>query len=67
MKEKIQEIGLDAQKYGLHSLWAGGVTNGGVPNRKSKSHSHWKSETAKDGYVKDSVDKRLLVSKSLGI
>ena len=70
VKEKFQEIGLDVQKYGLHSLRARGATvaaNAGVPDREFKRHGRWKSETAKDGYVKDSVDKRLLVSKSLGI
>ena len=47
VKEKFQEIGLDVQKYGLHSLWAGGVTaaaNARVPDRKFKRYSRWKSE-----------------------
>ncbi|KAL5497418.1 hypothetical protein EMCRGX_G013885 [Ephydatia muelleri] len=42
----------------MHSLRAGGATaaaNAGVPDRLFKRHGRWKSESAKDGYVKDSV------------
>ena len=66
VKEKFQEIGLDVQKYGLHSLWARGATaaaNARVPPIASSRGTVVGG--AKDG--KDSVDKRLLVSKSLGI
>ena len=48
------------------SLKAGGATiaaNAGVPDRLLKRHDRWKPETAKDGYVKDSVESRLAVSK----
>eukprot|EP00731_Ephydatia_muelleri_P026444 Em0018g544a len=51
------------------SLRAGGATaaaNAGVPDRLFKRHGCWRSESAKDGYVKDSVERRLSVSKSLG-
>ena len=47
VKEKFQEIGLDVQKYGLHSLWARGVTaaaNARVPDCEFKRYSRWKSE-----------------------
>ncbi|XP_071107737.1 integrase/recombinase xerD homolog isoform X1 [Haliotis cracherodii] len=60
----------DISKYGLHSLRAGGATaaaNNGVPDRMFKRHGRWKSENAKDGYVKDSVEHRLSVSMSLGL
>ena len=36
-------------------------------NRCWKRHGRWRSESAKDGYVVDSVDKRLSVSQILGL
>ena len=41
--------------------------NAGVEDRLFTRHGHWKSESAKDDYVKDSLDRRLKVSKGLGI
>ena len=67
---KIAQMGWDPKLFGMHSLRAGGVTataNTGVPDRLFKRHGRWKSETAKDGYVKDSLESRLSVSKSLGV
>lgn len=60
----------DIKKYGLHSLRSGGATiaaNLGISDRLFKRHGRWRSETAKDGYVKDSLGDRLRVSNSLGI
>lgn len=56
--------------FSMHSLRAGNATaaaNAGVPDRLFTRHGRWWSESAKDGYVKDSVEKRLSVSKNLGI
>ena len=67
---KIAQMGWDPKLYGMHSLRAGGATaaaNAGVPDRLFKRHGRWKSEAAKDGYVKDSIESRLTVSKSLGV
>ena len=67
---KISQLGFDPKLFGLHSLRAGGATaaaNAGVPDRLFKRHGRWKSESAKDGYIKDSMQKRLKVSKQLGI
>jgi integrase len=53
---------------GLHSLRSGGATaaaNAGVNDRCWKRHGRWRSESSKDGYVVDSVERRLTVSKSL--
>ncbi|XP_063421738.1 uncharacterized protein LOC134706597 isoform X1 [Mytilus trossulus] len=55
---------------GLHSLRAGGATaaaNSDVNERCWKRHGRWKSDTAKDGYVADSLDHRLQVTKKLGL
>ena len=68
--EKLQAVGLDRKKFGLHSLRAGGATaaaNKGIPDRLFKRHGRWASETAKDGYVKDSLSERLKVSQTLGL
>ena len=43
------------------------AANAGVPDRLFKRHSRWKSESAKDGYINDSMEKQLKVSQQLGI
>ena len=60
----------DVSVFGVHSLRSGGATaaaNAGVPDRHFKRHGRWKSETAKDGYVKDSLSSRLQVSRNIGL
>ncbi|KAK3105318.1 hypothetical protein FSP39_022401 [Pinctada imbricata] len=60
----------DIRSYGLHSLRSGGASaaaNHGIPDRLFKRHGRWRSENAKDGYIKDSLDDRLAVSKHLGL
>lgn len=55
---------------GLHSLRSGGATaaaNSDVDNRCLKRHGRWKSDTSKDGYIVDSVEKRLKISQTLGL
>lgn len=67
-RAKLQELGFDPNQYGLHSLRAGGASaaaNAGVPDRLFKRHGRWRSESAKDGYIKDSESALLSVSKSL--
>ena len=69
-KKKISDLGLPAEEFGLHSLRAGGTAaaaNAKVLNRCFKRHGRWKSENAKDEYVKDDIKSRLEVSKSLGL
>lgn len=66
---RIREVAGDLN-IGLHSLRSGGATaaaNAGVNDRCWKRHGRWKSETSKDGYAADSLERRLDVSKSLGI
>lgn len=67
---KLTSLGFNAKQFGLHSLRSGGASaaaNAGVPDRLFKRHGRWRSETAKDGYVRDSVPDLLSVSKSLDI
>lgn len=55
---------------GLHSLRSGGATaaaNAGINDRCWKRHGRWKSENSKDGYVADSLERRLAVSKVLAL
>ena len=54
----------DINKYGLHSLRSGGATraaNFGITDSLFKIHRRPRSETAKDGYVKDTLQNRLSV------
>ncbi|XP_068203660.1 uncharacterized protein [Palaemon carinicauda] len=60
----------DIKKYCLHSLRSGGAScaaNRGVKDRLFKRHGRWLSDSAKDGYVKDSLQERLSVSLTLGL
>jgi len=62
--------GFPAVDFGLHSLKAGGATAAavaGVQDRLFKKHGRWKSENAKDGYIEDSLQQRLSVTKNLGL
>ena len=66
----IEKIGLNAKDFGLHSLRSGGATaaaNGGVKDRLFKRHGRWKSESVKDGYVKDELRELLSVTENLGL
>jgi integrase len=63
LKEVVQDLNI-----GIHSLRAGGATaaaNAGINDRCWKRHGRWKGENSKDGYIGDSLEKRLLVTKSL--
>ena len=59
------------RNIGLHSLRAGGATAAAnssvVSERCWKRHGRWKSDSAKDGYIDDSLKKRLKVSECLGL
>ena len=66
--EKLSAIGLDPKRFGLHSLRSRGASaaaNAGVPDRMFKRLGRWRSENAKDGYVKDSLEERLLCHRNL--
>lgn len=69
--KKIRELGYDEKIFGLHSFRAGGATlaanNPTLPDRLFKRHGRWRSENAKDGYIKESLQNRLAVSKGLGL
>ena len=55
--------------YGTHSFRSGGTSraaNSGVSDRIFQRHGRCKRVAAKNGYIKDDISSRLLVSKSLG-
>lgn len=69
-KRALVEIGEDPSRFGMHSLRAGGASEAarvGIPDRLFKKHGRWASDSAKDGYVKESLTNQLTVSMSLGI
>ena len=66
----LSELGLDKSRFGLHSLRRGGATqaaNSGINDRLFKKHGRWSSDKAKDGYVDESLNAVLSVSRSLGL
>lgn len=66
----LKAVGIDSKQYGLHSFRSGGATAAvanGVSERLLKKHGRWKSDSAKDRYVRDSVQVKMSVSKNLGI
>jgi integrase len=68
--EAFQSFLPDISKFGFHSLKADGATacaNSGVSDRLFKRIGRWRSESAKDGYIKDNLDARLLVSLKLSL
>lgn len=56
---------------GIHSLRASGASAAanaeGVTDRCIKRHGRWRSDKAKDGYIKDSLDKKLKLTKMLNL
>ena len=61
---------LDKNNFWLHSLRAGGATNAAnaiVSDRLLKQHGGWKTDKAKDGYVREDMKSLLSVSMNLGI
>ena len=59
--------------YDLHSLRSGGITAAVcnsmnlIPERLLKIRGRWKSDSAKDMYIEESIENRLHVTKCLGL
>jgi hypothetical protein len=45
----------------LRSGGSTAATAAGIDDRLFKKHGRWKSDTAKDGYVKENIDVQLLM------
>jgi hypothetical protein len=70
VKEQFVKIGLKASDYTLHSLRSGGASaaaRNNVPDRLFQRHGRWLTDTVKNGYIDESLDNLLAVSKNLGI
>ena len=65
--QAFQSFVPDIKNFGLHSLRSETCADLGISDRLFKKHGRWRSETAKDGYIKDSLPDRLSVSKKLGL
>lgn len=65
---KLEQIGLQRKSFGLHSLRSGGATAAaasGVPDRLFRIHGRWRSEFAKDLYVRNSLEDRMAVTQNM--
>lgn len=65
LKQVAPELNL-----GLHSLRSGGATaaaKADVNERCIMRHGRWKTNFVKDSYIDDTIEKRISVSKNLGI
>ena len=66
---RLREVIPVELNIGVHSLRASGVSaavKAGVDRRVYKKHGRWRSD-AVDGYIKDSIESKLVVSKHLGL
>jgi len=73
-KESLTKLGYNQSMYGLHSFRSGGATslthtlaNNPSKERLLKLQGRWKTDVAKDMYIKESVDQRLTLVKYLGL
>ena len=65
----LTAIGLDSKHFCLHSLRSGGAsaaTSINISDRLIKAHGRWRTDVAKDVYIKDNLNKQLVVSSNLG-
>ena len=73
LTDTLSQLGYNPNDYGLHSLRSGGITaavrhsRNSIPERLLKIHRRWKSDSAKDMYVEESLENRLHVTKYLGL
>lgn len=69
-RQMISELGLDSNEFGLHSLRSGGASQAarsGVSGRVWRRHGGWRSIQAADGYVGESLENTLVVSRNLAL
>ena len=67
-KKDLLKEGLDPAKFGIHSLRVGGASKAaavGPPDRLFQRDGGWRSEKARNNYIKESLSLLLLVSKSV--
>ena len=73
LRDTLSQLGYNPNDCGLHSLRSSGITSAvrnssnSIPERLLKIHGRWKSDSAKDMYVEESLKNRLQVTKYLGL
>ena len=63
----LKAVNLDWRNYELHSLRSGGgslAPYNGVSDTLSKRQGKWKTDRANDGYIEDSLEPLMSVSKN---
>lgn len=66
----LETLGLSKKYFGLYSLRSGGATAAAaakVEDRLFKKHGRWRTDKAKDGYVKENISERLSVTQNIGL
>ena len=71
LKPLATKSDFNIKQFGTHSMRSGGATaasNNNISEREIYPHGRWKpGSRSRNRYIKDSVNKRLKVSKSLGL
>jgi hypothetical protein len=70
VRSALATLCVNNRNFGLHSFRSGGATaacKSGISDRLFKIHGRWKTENAKDGYVCEDFQRKLSVSKNLGL
>ena len=70
LKSYLKSFNLNPNSFGLHSFRIGGATaaaRNGVSHSSIKAHGRWKTDSAKDLYVRRNSAEQMLVSKSLNL
>ena len=67
VRVQLKSIGLEPEKYGLHSMRSGGASLAaalGIPDRLIMRKGGWKSEEPKNNYIKETRDTLLHISRA---
>ena len=73
LRDTLSQLGYNPNDCGLHSLRSGGIAsvvrnNGNsIPERLLKIQGGWKSDSAKDMYVEESLENKLQAARYLGL
>ena len=72
--EKIKEFKGNPRNFGLHSLRSGGASAASenlpeteTSERLISKHGRWKGDISKNRYIKDTIKKRMVIAKLLGL
>ena len=68
VKKQLKAIGLYPSQYSLHSVRSGGASSAAaaaIQDRLLMRHGGWRSQTAKNMYIKETNKAVLLVSRAL--